>query len=128
MAQPGGRELFGASLGVAPQSQPLQGMLLRPSTDICPKDLTRDMRGFFNSLLEHVRFRHARLRTRGEQPGLRDDFGFIQVEAVTVAIRAGCDAACDDRFAALANLVALRRRDDFFCTGRPLGKLAIGHT
>ena len=26
-------------------------MLLRPSTDICPKDLTRDVRGFFNSLL-----------------------------------------------------------------------------
>jgi 1,4-dihydroxy-6-naphthoate synthase len=26
-------------------------MLLHPSTDICPKELTRDMRGFFNSLL-----------------------------------------------------------------------------
>ena len=26
-------------------------MLLRPSTDIRPKDLTRDVRGFFNSLL-----------------------------------------------------------------------------
>jgi len=26
-------------------------MLLRLSTDICPKDLTRDVRGFFNSLL-----------------------------------------------------------------------------
>ena len=26
-------------------------MLLRPSTDICPKELTRDVRGFFNSLL-----------------------------------------------------------------------------
>ena len=26
-------------------------MLLRPSTDICPKELARDMRGFFNSLL-----------------------------------------------------------------------------
>jgi hypothetical protein len=60
LAQPGGRELFGASwkgegplplTGVAPQSQPLQGMLLRPSTDMCPKDLARDMRGFFNSLL-----------------------------------------------------------------------------
>ena len=24
-------------LGVAPQLEPLQGMLLRPSTDICPK-------------------------------------------------------------------------------------------
>ena len=51
LAQPRGRELFGASLGVAPQSQPLWGMLLRPSTNICPKELTRDMRGFFNSLL-----------------------------------------------------------------------------
>jgi hypothetical protein len=51
LAQPGGRELFGASLGVDPQSQPLQGVLLRPSTGICPKELTRDMRGFFNSLL-----------------------------------------------------------------------------
>ena len=28
-------------------------MLPRPSTNICPKDLTRDMRGFFNSLLGH---------------------------------------------------------------------------
>jgi hypothetical protein len=37
LAQPGGRELFEAPLGVAPQSQPLKGMLLRPSTDICPK-------------------------------------------------------------------------------------------
>ncbi|MGA7903013.1 MAG: hypothetical protein WCA06_10290, partial [Terrimicrobiaceae bacterium] len=78
--------------------------------------------------LEHVRFRHTRLRARGKQLGLSDDFGFIQVEAVTVAIRAGCDTACNDRFAALANLVALWRSDDFFCTGRPLGKLAIGHT
>ena len=26
-------------------------MLLRPSTDMCPKELVRDMRGFFNSLL-----------------------------------------------------------------------------
>jgi hypothetical protein len=32
--------------GVAPQSQPLPGMLLRPSTDIHPKELARDMRGF----------------------------------------------------------------------------------
>ncbi len=55
LAQPGGRELFGASLRVAPQLQPLQGMLLRPSTDICPKDPTRDMRGFFNSLLARDR-------------------------------------------------------------------------
>ena len=29
----------------------LKGMLLRRSTDIRPKELTRDMRGFFNSLL-----------------------------------------------------------------------------
>ena len=27
-------------------------MLLRHSTDICPKEPTRDMRGYFNSLLE----------------------------------------------------------------------------
>ena len=52
MAQPGGRELFGASLGVAPQLQPLQGMLLRRSTDIHPKELARDMREFFNSLVD----------------------------------------------------------------------------
>ena len=51
MAQPGGRELFGAPLGIAPQLQPLQGMLLRRSTDIYPKELARDMREFFNSLL-----------------------------------------------------------------------------
>ena len=52
MAQPGGRELFGASLGVDPQLQPLQGMLLRRSTDIHPKELARDMREFFNSLVD----------------------------------------------------------------------------
>ena len=51
MAQPGGREFFGASFGVVPQSQPSQGMLLRHSTDICPKELTRSIRGYFNSLL-----------------------------------------------------------------------------
>ena len=51
MAQPGGRELFGAPLGVAPQLQPLHGMLLRRSTDIYPKELARDIREFFNSLL-----------------------------------------------------------------------------
>ena len=57
------RELFGASwkgegplplMGVAPQLQPLQGMLLRRSTDIYPKELARDMREFFNSLLGRV--------------------------------------------------------------------------
>ena len=55
-----GRELFGAPwkgegplplMGVAPQLQPLQGMLLRRSTDIYPKELARDMREFFSSLL-----------------------------------------------------------------------------
>jgi hypothetical protein len=30
---------------------PFRGVLLRLSTGICPKDLTRDVRGFFNSLL-----------------------------------------------------------------------------
>ena len=54
------RELFGAPwkgegplplMGVAPQLQPLQGMLLRRSTDIYPKELARVMREFFNSLL-----------------------------------------------------------------------------
>ena len=49
-----GRERFGAFLGVAPQLQPLGGMLLRCFTDICPKELTRDMRGYFNSLLDVV--------------------------------------------------------------------------
>ena len=60
MAQPGGRELFGAPwkgegplplMGVDAQLQPLEGMLLRRSTDIYPKELARDMREFFNSLL-----------------------------------------------------------------------------
>jgi hypothetical protein len=55
-----GRELFGVPwkgegplplTGVAPQLQPLEGMLLRRSTDIYPKELARDMREFFNSLL-----------------------------------------------------------------------------
>ena len=38
-------------LGVAPQLQPPHGMLLRRFTDIYPKELARDMREFFNSLL-----------------------------------------------------------------------------
>ena len=38
-------------MDVAPQLQPLEGMLLRRSTDIYPKELARDMREFFNSLL-----------------------------------------------------------------------------
>ena len=72
------RELFGAPwkgegplplMGVAPQLQPLQGMLLRRSTDIYPKELARDMREFFNSLLRihpEVRLRKmlALLKTR----------------------------------------------------------------
>ena len=41
-------------IGVAPQLQPLQGMLLRRSTDIYPKELARDMREFFNSLLGNL--------------------------------------------------------------------------
>jgi hypothetical protein len=56
-----GRELFGAPwkgegplplMGVAPQLQPFGGMLLRRSTDIYSKELARDMREFFNSLLD----------------------------------------------------------------------------
>jgi hypothetical protein len=55
-----GRELFGAPwkgegplplTGVAPQLQPFEGMLLRRSTDIYSKELARNMREFFNSLL-----------------------------------------------------------------------------
>ena len=51
------RELFGAPrkgegplplTGIAPQLQPLQGMLLRRSTDIHPKELAREMRQFLN--------------------------------------------------------------------------------
>ena len=38
-------------MGVAPHLQPVEGMLLRRSTDIYPKELARDMRQFFNSLL-----------------------------------------------------------------------------
>ena len=36
-------------------------MLLRPSTDIHPKELARDMRGFFNSLLEVPDFGRRRI-------------------------------------------------------------------
>ena len=42
-------------MGVAPQLQPLAGMLLRRSTDIYPKQLARHMRQFFNSLLRMPR-------------------------------------------------------------------------
>ena len=42
-------------MGVAPQLQPLEGMLLRRSTDIYPKELARGMREFFNSLLGAIR-------------------------------------------------------------------------
>ena len=51
-------------MGVAPQLQPLEGMLLRRSTDIYPKELARDTRQFFNSLLggEDLRFHTQELR------------------------------------------------------------------
>ena len=65
MAQPGGREPFGAPLGVAPQLQPLQGMLLRRSTDIYPKELARDIREFVESRSGAVKFRRS---LSGDQP------------------------------------------------------------
>jgi hypothetical protein len=40
--------------GVASQLQPLEGMFLRRSTDISPKELVRDMHEFFNSLLSEA--------------------------------------------------------------------------
>ena len=52
---PEGANSLGHPLGVAPQLQPLQGMLLRRSPDIYPKELARDMRQFFNSLLSQNR-------------------------------------------------------------------------
>ena len=73
------RELFGAPwkgegllplMGVAPQLQPLEGMLLRRSTDIYPKELARDMRQFFNSLLEikqaGIRLTHSSGESQGK--------------------------------------------------------------
>ena len=53
---PEGANSLGASLGVALSHSPLTGMLLRPSTDMCPKELARDMRGFFNGLLAWTSF------------------------------------------------------------------------
>jgi hypothetical protein len=74
------RELFGAPwkgegplplMGVAPQLQPLEGMLLRRSTDIYPKELARDMRQFFNSLLGGEGLRFHTLESR-ETPRVID--------------------------------------------------------
>ena len=74
MAQPGGCELFGAPrkgegpfplTGIAPQLQPLEGMLLRRSTDIHPKELARDMRQFVESRSGAVKFRQS---LSGDQP------------------------------------------------------------
>ena len=57
-------------MGVAPQLQPLQGMLLRRSTDIYPKELARDMRQFFNRLdAVHRRFHACKGGHRGQNPG-----------------------------------------------------------
>ena len=50
--QPGGREPLWALSRRSSVTAPSRGCSLVPSTNICPKDLTRDMRGFFNSLLE----------------------------------------------------------------------------
>jgi len=44
----------------------------------------------------HVRFRNARLRARGENFGVSDNFVFVEIESVAVAIRACSDMARDD--------------------------------
>ena len=49
-------------MGVAPQLQPLEGMLLPRSTDIYPKELARDMREFFNSHPKRTHGPHNRCR------------------------------------------------------------------
>ena len=55
MAQPGGRERFGASFGVAPHSQPFFGDAPSSLRRCPPQDLTRHMAEYFNSLLEPVK-------------------------------------------------------------------------
>ena len=57
-------------MGIAPQLQPLRGMLLRRSTDIYPKELARDMREFFNSLLV----------------GYRETFGFSFAREPSISV------------------------------------------
>ena len=53
---------------VAPQLQPLQGMLLRRSTHIYPKELARDMREFFNSLLSAAVAHREQVADPGSHP------------------------------------------------------------
>jgi hypothetical protein len=53
---PGGANSLGPLSASHLSHSPSSGMLLRPSTDRRPKELARDMRGFFNSLLRGCSF------------------------------------------------------------------------
>ena len=55
-------------------------MLLHPSTDICLKELARDMRGFFNSLLGLVR---SRLRATFAETSHAESLGWAEVPVHT---------------------------------------------
>lgn len=77
--------------------------------------------------LLHVRLRHARLRTRSEQPRLSNDIVFVAVESVSVAVRTCRNMTRNDRIAALANFEFPGRLNDFLCSRCALGEMAIGH-
>ena len=78
--------------------------------------------------LIHVRFRHARLRTRSKQPGVSDNLILVAIEPVAMAIRTCRHMTRDDGIAALANLEIPRGLNDFLRPGGALAKMAVRHT
>ena len=71
-------------MGVAPQLQPLQGMLLRRSTDIYHKELARDMRQFFNSLLGLRRSSPRSSRQQPRHPAASGRSARVALDAVSI--------------------------------------------
>jgi hypothetical protein len=59
VAKPGGVNPLGHLPASLLSYSPFKGMRLRRSTDTCPKELTGDVRGFFNSLLSGMRDKYV---------------------------------------------------------------------
>lgn len=54
-----------------------------------------------------------------------NDVFTIRIEAVAVAIRAGCNVRSDNRVASFADFEMLSMGDDFLCTGGAFGEVLI---
>jgi hypothetical protein len=68
------------------------------------------------------------LGARSEQFGVSDDFLFVAIEPIAMAIRACGYVPRDDRVTALANFEISGGFNDLSRPGRTLGKIAIRHS